>query len=407
MNISQIIAPIALLTVIPRLGAEPAPVVTLEGIPRLVHSSNPDLAAARFIIDEAIGRMRQAGRLENPDLEIGSHYNGTSRERGIQVALSQKFPVTHRLQWEENLGATGAEAARQEIREVENQLIGEARTAMVRILALRQRKDLIVQQSALSRELADFISDAAERGEASRIHAGQALLEASRLTTESRQLDAEERRILGELKPLLGMEPGAPLHVSGTLPELLIPDGADATQRPALDIARLAMTAAELEAAIEQSKRYGDVTAGIFAAAERNIDQPGGAENEGIIGLRVTIPLPFWNRNEGNIDAAEARAERRRKEVLALNRNILLEAESTRAEMLEWAKIAAEISGTLLPQADGQTDIAEKAWREGQIDLLTVFRAREQRLQLAVTRLDALRNFHLARVRHETALGNP
>ena len=33
------------------------------------------------MIDEAIGRMKQAGRLKNPDLEIGTNYNGTSTER--------------------------------------------------------------------------------------------------------------------------------------------------------------------------------------------------------------------------------------------------------------------------------------------------------------------------------------
>jgi cobalt-zinc-cadmium efflux system outer membrane protein len=360
-----------------------------------------------LIIDEAIGLMKQSGRLENPNLEIGANYNRSSQERGIEVGVSQKFPVTNRLRLEKNLGVTEVEAARQEIREVENRLIGDARAAMVRVLALRQRKDLIEKQSTLSRELAEFISEAADRGEASKIDSGQARLEALRFTTESRQLAAEERQILGELKPLIGMKPGDPVHISGSLPDLRSPDGEDASKRPALEVARLAVTAAEQEAAIEHTRRYGDVTAGIFAAAERNIDAPVGAQNEDIIGLRLTIPLPFWNKNEGSIEAAEARAERRRKEVLALNRNILLEAESTRAEMLEWAELAAEINETLLPQAEEQTNLTEKSWRDGQSDLLTVFRAREQRLQLAATRLDALKNFHLARVRHETALGNP
>lgn len=407
MKFLRTIALLALLSTIPRLCAEPAPIITLASVAKRVRAQNPELAAARFKIDEAIGRMKQSGRLENPDLEISTNSNYTSTERGLELGISQKFPITDRLRLEKGLGVTEVEAARHEIHEVENRLIGEARAAMVRVLALRQRKDLIGKQSTVSGELADFISEAAERGEASRIDSGQARLEAARFTTETRQLDAEEHRILGELKPLLGMKPGDPVHISGSLPDLRVPEGANAAKRPELEVARLAVIAAEQQAAIEQSKRYGDMTAGVFAAAERNIDQPGGAENEGIIGLRLTFPLPFWNKNEGNIEAAEVRAERRRKEVFALNRNILLEAESTRAEMLEWAKLATEINGTLLPQAEEQTELAEKAWRDGQSDLLTVFRAREQRLQLAATRLDALQNFHLARVRYETALGNP
>jgi outer membrane protein, heavy metal efflux system len=389
------------------LSAEPAPVVTLESIGVRVRSQNPDLAAARLMIDEAMGRMRNTGRLENPELQVGPRYNATSAERGLEVAINQKFPVTNRLKLEKNLGATEVESARVEIREVENQLIGAARSAMVRVLAVRQRKDLLEQQSKLATELADFISAAAQRGESSALGAGQARLEASRWSTESRRLTAEERQAIGELKPLLGMQPGEPLHVSGSLPGLALPDGAHADKRPALEVARLAVIAAEQTAAVERTKRYGDLTAGVVAAAERNIDAPNSAEKEGIIGIQFSIPLPFWNNNEGNIEAAEARAERRRKEALALHRTILLEAEAARAEMVEWAKLAAEIDQSLLPQAGEQSGLAEQSWRAGQADLIAVFRSREQSLALAATRLDALQNFHLARVRYETAWGNP
>lgn len=394
------------LAIQPLLG-KPGTVVTLATVGDRVRAQNPNLAAARLTIDEAIGRMRQAGRLENPDLEIGTQYNTTSAERGLEIGFSQRFPVTNRLKLEKDRGATAVMAAQTEIREVENQLIGEARAALVRVLAVRERKTLLEQQTGLSRELADFIDEVAKKGEASVIEAGQARLEASRFTTESRQLAAEEKRTVGDLKPLLGMSPGETLYVSGGLPSLRMPEGADQIERPALEIARLAVIAAEQDIAIEQTRRYGDLTAGFFAGAERVVDAPEAAAKEGIVGFRVTIPLPFWDKNEGNIEAAEAKAKRRRKEVVALRQGIALEAEATRSEMLEWAELASEIESELLPQAAEQTDVAEQAWRNGQGDLLTVLRSREQRLDLAAARLEALQNFHLARVRYQTALGNP
>jgi cobalt-zinc-cadmium efflux system outer membrane protein len=73
--------------------------------------------------------------------------------------------------------------------------------------------------------------------------------------------------------------------------------------------------------------------------------------------------------------------------------------------MQEWAKMIAEINDTLLPLAAEQATLAETAFRNGQGELQSVLRSREKRLQLAVAKLDALREFHLARVRHETALG--
>ena len=390
-----------------RLMAEPGTVVTLSSVGDRVRSQNPDLAAARLSIKEAIGRMNQSGRLENPMLETGLEHNTRFSEGLFELGVSQKFPVTNRLKLEKNLGATSVQAAQTEVREITNQLVGEARAALVRVLAVRERKELLNEQAGLANELADFIAEVAKKGEASSLEAGQAKLEASRFLTQSRQLAATEQQAIGELKPLLGMSPGETLHVSGSLPSLRVPEGADDVERPALEMARLAVIAAEQETAIERTKAYGDIEAGLYAGAERRIDAPDGAEVDGIVGVRFKIPLPFWDKNEGNIEAAEAKAERRRQEVIALNQGIRLEAEAARAEMLEWAKLAKEIELTLSPQAAEQTDLAEQAWRNGQGDLLTVLRSREQRLELAAARLDALQNFQLARVRYQTALGNP
>lgn len=389
------------------LYGEPAAVVTLATVGDRVRAQNPNLIAARLTVDEAVGRMRQAGRLENPDLEVGTRFNPTSNERGLEVGLSQKFPITNRLKLEKERSTTAVMAAKTEIREVENQLISEARVALVGVLAIRERKALLKKQTELSKELATFIEEIAKKGEASPIEAGQARLESSRFATEIRQLAALEKRTIGELKHLLGMKPGESIYVGAGLPDLRLPEGADQIDRPALEVARLAVIEAEQDVAIEQARRYGDLTAGFFVGAERVVDAPDAAVNEGIIGFRVTIPLPLWDNNEGNIEAAEAKAKRRAKEVAALRQGIALEAEAARSEMLEWAKLSSEIKNDLLPQAEEQTDLAEQAWRNGQGDLLTVLRSREQRLDLSAARLNALKEFHLARVRYQTALGNP
>lgn len=386
--------------------AQPAAVVTLHSVADRVRSQNPDIAAARLVIDEAIGRLKGAGRLDNPELKTSPRYNASSSERGIEVALSQRFPVTARLKLERDHGLTEVESARHEIREVENQLIGRAKAAMVRVLASRERKALLEGQSRLSSELAEHLAAAVKRGEVPALDAGEVQIEGLRMQAESRRAGVEERQAIGELKPLLGMEPGEALEIAGSLPGLELPDGTDPGKRPALEVARLAVVAAEQSAAIERARRVGDVTAGVVAAAERSIDEPSGAENEGIIGFEFSIPLPLWNRNEGGIEAAEARAERRRKEVLALRRHVELEAEAARAEMLDWAKIAADIEQVLMPRAVEQSGLAERSWRAAQADLSGVLRSREQVFELSTSRLDALQDFHLARVRYETALGN-
>ncbi|RPJ35181.1 MAG: TolC family protein [Verrucomicrobiaceae bacterium] len=381
-------------------------VVTLTSVGDRIRSQNPDLAAARLRIQEAVGRMNQSGRLANPQLETAFESNSDFREGRLEIGFAQRFPVTGRLWLEKELSTTAVQAAEAEVREVERRLAASAREAVVKVLATRQRRELLTQQVALSKEFAAFLAEIASKGEGSVIDAGQAKLEATSLSMEIRQLDAAEAALLGVLKPLLGMRSGESLSVSGSLPEPRLPTATlDPSQRPDFQVAKLDAQAAAQGVVLEQVRRYDDVEGGLFAAAERTEDAPNGYDNEAIIGLRFKIPLPFWNNNEGAIQEATARSERKETEVSALERNIRLEAEGALAEMTEWAHMIREINETLLPLAEEQSTLAETAYRNGQSEIQSVLRAREKRLQLSVARLDALREFHLARVRHETARG--
>lgn len=403
-----LLAVLALAATALPLRAEPAVVVTLSGIGGRIRAQNPDLAAARLRIQEALGRMSQSGRLTNPEFEAGIEHNAKFREGKLEVGLSQRFPVTDRLRLEKDISLTELKSAEAEVREVERQLTGEAREAVVKVLAVRQRRELLREQSALSKEFAGFLSEISAKGEGSSLDAGQAKLEATTLALEIRQLDASETALVGALKPLLGMRPGEALSVGGSLPDVTLPAaGADPSRRPDFQIATLDARAAAQGVTLEQARRYDDVEGSVFAGAERTEDAPEGYGNEAIVGVRLKIALPFWNKNEGAIQEAEARKIRKEKEAVALGRGIRLEAEAARAEMVEWANMIREINETLLPLAVEQTALSEDAYRNGQGEIQSVLRSREKRLQLAGARLDALREFHLARVRHETALAKP
>jgi len=393
------------ITTLP-LPAAPAVVVSLTSVGNRIHAQNPDLAAARLRIREAGGRMNQSGRLANPELETGLENNPRFREGKFEVGISQRFPVTDRLRLEKDVSLTELKAAEAEVREVERQLTGRACEAVVKILATRQRRELLREQSGVSNEFAEFLSAIAAKGEGSPLDAGQAKLEAASLAMEMRQLDAAEAALAGELKPLLGLRPGEDLSVGGNLPEATLPGtAADPSRRPDFQAAKLDVLAAKQGVALEQAKRYDDVEGGLFAGVERAEDAPDGYENQAIIGLRFKVALPFWNKNEGAIQEAEAKQQRKEMEAIALSRAIRLEAEAAATEMREWAKMIAEINETLLPLAKEQAALAETTFRSGQGEIQSVLSSREKRLQLAAARLDALREFHLARVRHQTALG--
>lgn len=408
MPLQRIGAITAMLLIAPLIHAESSVVVTLSSVGDRIRSQNPDLAAARLRIREAVGRANQSGRLPNPEIETSFEHNTAFREGRFEIGFSQRFPVTGRLRQEKEISAIEIQAAEAEVRETERRIAASAREGVVKILAVRERRNLLKQQVELANRFSTFLTDTAAKGEGSAIDAGQAKLEANGLALDLRKIDAEETALLGELKPLLGMKPGDSLVVSGNLPAAGLPAASsDPSRRPDYQIARLEEKAAEQGIALEQSKRREDIEGGFFAAAERTEDAPNGYENEGIVGVRFKFPLPFWNKNEGAIQEAEAKTLRKKQETTALAANIRLEAEAARAEMAQWADMLREIEDKLLPLAEEQATLAETSYRNGQGEIQSVLRSREKHLELAASRLDALREFHLARVRHEAALGKP
>ena len=390
------------------LRAEPGLVISLNNVADRIRSQNPDLAAARVRIQEAVGRMNQAGRLANPELETSIEQNSEFREGRLQFELSQRFPITDRLRLEKEISLTELKMSEAEVREVERLLVGQARTAIVHWLANRAHLDLLAEQTANAQQLADALTRSQAQGEASALDVSQAKLATASLAIESRSLNAKRAELAGALKLLLGIRATEPLNISGKLPEPTHPKALNPiSQRPDLQAAKLAFNAATKELSLEYARRYDDVEGGIFAAAERSEDVPEGLTHEAMLGIRFKLALPFWNKNEGAIKAAEAKQQRRRMETAALTRNIHLEAQTAHAEMLEWATLVDEITGNLLPLANEQSKLTEAAYQNAEETIQGLLSSREKCLELASARLNALREFHLARIRHESALAQP
>jgi len=408
MPICKLSTLLACTLTISHLHAQSSLVVTLASIRDRVHAQNPELAAARLHIAEARGRANQSGRLANPELESSIQQNPHFNEGNFTVEISQKFPLTQRLQLEKDISQTELQAAEIEVDHLARRISSEASTTLIEILAIHHRRELLEKRVELNRELAESLALAAAKGEGSPLDAGQARVETIRTTTAIRQLDATEAAAIGKLKSLLGMRANENLTVSGKLPAATLPHHSPTPElRPDYRAAKLETLAATQMLALEQARRIDDVEAGFFTGIERTEDAPDGRSSQGIIGLRFKIAWPFWNKNEGKIEEAQARQTRKHLETNALGRSIELEAETTLAEMRQWAALANEITTQLLPLTAEQVQKTDAAYQAAQTDLASVLRAREQHLLLADSHLDALREFHLARVRHSAATGQP
>ena len=383
--------------------------LSLEDAPSYAERHNPQLKAAAFRINEARARVLGAGRRQNPELDFGFSQNIRYPERSFEVGFMQRFPVTDRLQLEKRVTRSHLAVAVAEVRDAQRKIANEARAAAIKYVALDAQKELREEQIKNSEEQAEFVRKRVGTGEASAMDSSQVELEVRQLSIEVLQLETERATIVGELRSLLGVSPNESVRITGKLPGPgKIPGGASGfLSRPDLEAARHSATAARESISLARARAWEDVGAGVTASAERTEDAPDGYSTDRFLGFRVNVPLPIWNKNEGGIAEAQATAAKLEKEVAALGFAIRAEAEAARGEMRAFGKLIADMDASVLPQAKMLEEQSRSSYNTGQTSLTDVLRARARRLELSQRRLDALRDFHLARARWDAALGRP
>ena len=377
---------------------------TIESAAARSLAQNVDLAAARLSIEEARGRWQQAGRHANPELDSELKPNVNGREGAWQLGFTQKFPLTSRLRRERSVSRAHVAVAEAEVREAERKLLLEVRSIGVRLAALDAHAELRRRQIVNSRELVEAARKSAARGEGTALEAAQFELEAERLAAHQLTLDAERLQLLAELRPLLGLDTDTPIEFRDVLPvaSAKVAEGADMDRQPVAQAAAARVLAAREGVELARAQRWEDAGVGLFGEVERGEDAPTGLRTDGFVGVRFTLPLPFWNRNEGRIQEATASAARAEKEAAALAQRQRAEAAAARVQMTTSLKISANLATNLVPRAAALEERLRALLAQGQSQIADVLRAREQRLELESSQLDALREYHLARTRHES-----
>jgi cobalt-zinc-cadmium efflux system outer membrane protein len=93
----------------------------------------------------------------------------------------------------------------------------------------------------------------------------------------------------------------------------------------------------------------------------------------------VTIPLPFGNRNQGNIAAAEAQARAAQAQEAIVEADYRLEFERTLTLYRSAETRVETLSRASLPQAEEALRLVEIGYRNGRFPLIEVLAAAEAR----------------------------
>lgn len=372
--------------------------VTAESAVTLALPRNPELIAARLTIAEAEARVAGAGRLDNPEFEA-ELAAGKERQNSIELALTQRFPVTARLRLEKEVSRLEVEKAKAEVALREWQIGSEARIAVIQHIAAREALELAQTQVETATKLANFTTARVQEGQASSLEAGIAALEKRRLEASVATNTVELGKAAAELASLIGVTEPGEIRSQGNMAIPAALRGHDHIVPPTVSVAVASVEVGKREIALAEARRWQDVGVGVFIQRERSVDEPEGIGTEPFGGIRFSIPLPLWNDGKAVVQEKVAASERLEAELAAAQIKAENVAHAAHEEMKLRHGIALELNGELLSLARKQVEEHEAAYAKGEIGFDEVYRARERLTALEITALEARKEYHLSRAR--------
>ncbi len=379
-------------------------------------AANRDLQAARFSIDVARGGLHQAGRLENPELELGYADDFAFKSEGERVGsvgFAQSFPVTARLAREKDVAGKDVAIAEAEVRDFIRTLVADVQSAFFSVRALDERLDVNRQLIESVRRVEQATARRVEAAEASPAEVSLLRIERLRLEQDAQRLLREREvaaallaRLLGRstpagLTPVGELDPG-PMP-SPTAPSAAVPDSRD---RPDLEAAGRGIERADADRALARAEVWEDWTVGLGYERTRDVfDDPIGVKRDSFLALGVTVPFPLWNRQQGRIEAAEAELRRSRRSRDALVLRIEEEVRAAEARVRTLRASVDAYAEEILPEATRSQGLFERGYRQGLVGIAELLQAQRQYNESRALYFELLGDLRQATIELEAATG--
>lgn len=364
-------------------------VLSLRDALAMTLARNPELAAAGYEIEAREGAVTQAGLLPNPELgfiaeDVGLESYSTS------LQLSQLIELGGKRRARVDAAIAGREVAELEQAVRRNALLAAVAKTFVEVLGAQDRTDLTRENLALAERFANNVSRRVEAGKVSPLEATKAKVDVATARIESEQAQRDlaaagtrlaaywgasalTSQLAGELEPVT-----TPLPPFDNLQTRL-------RKTPAWLLQDRAIGEREALLAIEQSKRAPDVT--LSAGVKRFPD----LDDNAVI-VEASVPLPLFNRNQGNLREAQARlaktASDQHTAQIALTSELSQTYESLRAAEREVTLLRTEV----LPAAESAFAAAGKGYELGKFGFIDVIDAQRTLFQNRALYLRAVIN---------------
>jgi len=377
--------------------------LTMDQALQTAFANNPDLAAAQWEIGIAQGDRQQAGLIPNP--EVSWEAEDTRRNsRTTTVMLNQPIELGGKRGARIDVASRAQDAAGIELERKRNVLRADVIQAFYGASTAQQRLLLSRQSLELAERGVRVAQGRINSGKSSPVEGTRAEVQLSEVRLELRRAERDEASAWQQLAQVMGAP--LPTFVSVSDSDRLMPAVPPASRLLAriedtaeLRLAKLQIDQREASLGLEKAQRIPDLTVSVgsqYSELER--------ERVNVVGL--SMPIPLFNRNQGNILAAARRADQARDLRNASELRLRTEIQTT---LDQWLTANTEIQSfdqSILPAAQSAVDTATRGFEMGKFNFLDVLDAQRTLISARAQYIQAIAEATDAWVRIERIFGD-
>lgn len=366
-------------------------------------AENPDLAAARWEIGVAEGDRQQAGLIPNPVMSWEAEDTRRSTST-TTVMLSQALELGGKRGARIDAASKGQDAARIELERRGNELRAEVVQAFYAALRAQTGLDLARQSLTLAERGLEVAEGRVRAGKSSPVEATRAQVQLAETTLLVRRAETLKTNSYRDLARATGsatasfdsldysdLSPGKSPSAAKMLTAI--------NQSAELRLAQTQIDQRDAALGSERAQRIPDVTVSIGSQYSREDRQ-----RVNVVG--VSLPLPLFNRNQGNVLAASRRADQARDLRNAVELRLRTQTQSALDQWTTASKDVESFNQVILPSAKSAVDAATRGFEMGKFGFLEVLDAQRTLIAARSQYLDSLAIATDARVTIERIYGD-
>lgn len=354
----------------------------------LALEGNPEVAAAKRQWEATEGQVLQGRSRPNPELAY-SLEDTRSKTRTQSWQLNLPVELGGKRAARTKAAEKTREQAQAQLAELQATVRANVAAAYFDVLTAQERLVLARDSAALAKSSTDTVSKRVAAGKVSPVEESKARVAEAGVRVELAQAASEQRNALSRLFALLGRIDAPYTVLEGKAENLpSVPSLADLqpliSSAPGVVLARIEVDRRKALTALEQSKRVPDVTVSVGM-------QRSNETQRNVLLFGVSVPLPIFDRNQGNLLEALKLEDKARDELQAAS--VRLHSEVAQAQE-RLSTITAEVQSLqqdVLPGAKSAYDAATIGFENGKFNFLEV--------------LDAQRTYFIAKSQYLKALG--